>query len=159
MVLLYLTLHYTTLSVLHSTWLYITLPFLYSTLLDSTYTTLSVLHSTWHYITIPWLYSTLLDSTLHDSGSTPLYLTLHYSTVAILHSTWLYKTLPWLYSPLYWNLHYSIVSVVVHRSGVQRDRNLWSCDDRKGYSPEDQQFLSIFPNETAAYFVITAPPI
>ena len=35
------------------------------------------------------------------------------------------------------------LSVVVHRSGVQRDRNLWSCDDRKGYSPEDQQFLNI----------------
>ena len=51
------------------------------------------------------------------------------------------------------------LSIVVHRSGVQRDRNLWSCDDRKGYSPEDQHFLSIFPNETAAYFVITAPPI
>ena len=42
---------------------------------------------------------------------------------------------------------------------VQRDRNLWSCDHRKGYSPEDQHFLSIFPNETAAYFVISAPPI
>ena len=27
--------------------------------------------------------------------------------------------------------------------------NLWSCDDRKGYSPEDQHFLSILPNETA----------
>ena len=51
------------------------------------------------------------------------------------------------------------LSVVVHRSGVQRDRNLWSCDDWKGYSPEDQHFLSIFPNETATYFVITAPPI
>ena len=32
------------------------------------------------------------------------------------------------------------LSVVVHKSGVQRDRNLWSCDDRKGYSPEDQHF-------------------
>ena len=33
------------------------------------------------------------------------------------------------------------LSVVVHRLGVQRDRNLWSCDDQKGYSPEDQQFF------------------
>ena len=41
-------------------------------------------------------------------------------------------------------------SVVGHRSGVQRGRNLWSCDNQKGYSPEDQQFFSIFPNETAA---------
>jgi len=40
--------------------------------------------------------------------------------------------------------------------GVQRDRSLWSCNDRKGYSPEDQ---SIFPKETATYFGITAPPI
>ena len=42
------------------------------------------------------------------------------------------------------------LSVVGHRAGVQRDRNLWLCDDRKGNSPEYQQFLSIFPNETAA---------
>ena len=32
-------------------------------------------------------------------------------------------------------------------SGVQRDRNLWSCEDRKGYSPEDQCFLSISPEK------------
>ena len=29
---------------------------------------------------------------------------------------------------------------VGHRSGVQRDQNPWSCEDRKGYSPEDQCF-------------------
>ena len=29
------------------------------------------------------------------------------------------------------------------RSGVQRDRNPWSCKDRKGLTPEDQHFLSI----------------
>ena len=63
-------------------------------------------------------------------------------------------------SRLYLRIYLSgpALSVVVHRSGVQRDQNLWSCNDRKGYSPEDQQFLSIFPNKTAAYFVITAPP-
>ena len=31
--------------------------------------------------------------------------------------------------------------VVGHGSGVQRDRNPWSCEDRKGYSPEDQWFF------------------
>ena len=31
---------------------------------------------------------------------------------------------------------------------VMRDRNLWSCNDRKGYSPEDH-FL---PNETATCY-------
>ena len=31
---------------------------------------------------------------------------------------------------------------------VMRDRNLWSCNDRKGYSPEDH-FL---PNETASCY-------
>ena len=39
----------------------------------------------------------------------------------------------------------------LNRLGVQRDRNLWSCDDWKEYSPEDQPFFfSIFPNETTA---------
>ena len=33
------------------------------------------------------------------------------------------------------------LSVVGHGSGVQRDRNPWSCEDRKGYSPEDQYFF------------------
>ena len=27
------------------------------------------------------------------------------------------------------------------RSRVQRDQNLWSCDDQKGYSSEDQHFF------------------
>ena len=42
------------------------------------------------------------------------------------------------------------LSIVGHRLGVQRHRNLWPCDDWKGYSPEDQNFLSIklFPTET-----------
>ena len=60
-----------------------------------------MLHFTWLYITLPWLYSTKLDPTLLYHGSTPLYLTLHYSTVALLHSTWLFKTLSWLYSTLF----------------------------------------------------------
>jgi len=43
--------------------------------------------------------------------------------------------------------------------GVQRDQNLWSCDDRKVTPLKTSNFISIFPNETAAYFVITTPPI
>ena len=46
-------------------------------------------------------------------------------------------------------ISYSHVSSL-SKCTCKRDRNLWSCDDRKGYSPEDQHFLSIFPNETAA---------
>ena len=33
------------------------------------------------------------------------------------------------------------LSVVGHGLGVQRDRNPWSCNDRKGYSSEDQCFF------------------
>ena len=33
------------------------------------------------------------------------------------------------------------LSAVGHRSGVQKDQNLWSCDDWKGYSLEDQNFI------------------
>ena len=32
--------------------------------------------------------------------------------------------------------------------GVRRDQNLWSCDDWKGHSPEDQCFLSIAPKNS-----------
>ena len=49
-----------------------------------------LLHSTRLYITLPWLYLTLLDSTLLYHGSTSLYWTLHYCTMALLHSTRLY---------------------------------------------------------------------
>ena len=82
---------------------------------------MALLHSSRLYITLPWLYFTLLDSTLLNHGSTSLYKTLHYSsmaqlhfaylyhgstslystlhksTMALLHSTSLYITLPWLY--------------------------------------------------------------
>ena len=36
--------------------------------------------------------------------------------------------------------HQNNVSVLALFAGVQRDRNPWSCDDRKGYSPDDQCF-------------------
>ena len=70
---LYLTLHYSCMSLLHSTWLYIILPWLYFSLLDSTL----LLHvSTWLYIILSWLYFSLLDSTLPYHGSTWLYIVL-----------------------------------------------------------------------------------
>jgi len=67
---------------------------------------MALLHYIRLYITLPWVYFTLLESTLlyHDStplystmallhctllyhGSTPIYFTLHYSTMALLHFT------------------------------------------------------------------------
>ena len=57
---------------------------------------MSLLHSTRLYITLPWLYFTLLDSTLLYLGSTSLYLTLNNSTIALLHSTWLNITVVYI---------------------------------------------------------------
>ena len=57
---------------------------LYLTLLHSI---VALLHFTWPYITLPWLYFTLLDSTLLIHASTSFYLTLLHSTMALLHST------------------------------------------------------------------------
>ena len=45
------------------------------------------LHYTRLYITLPRLYFTLLDSALLYHGYTSLYYTLHYSTKVLLHST------------------------------------------------------------------------
>ena len=59
-----LTLHNSTMPLLHCTWLYITLPWLYFTLLDST-----ALYLTLHNLTTS-LYLTLLCSIQHDHGST-----------------------------------------------------------------------------------------
>ena len=64
-----------------------------------------LLHSTWLYITLPLLYLTCLHSILlyHDStmllyhGSTLFYSTLHSSTMPLLHSTWLYIMVPLFY--------------------------------------------------------------
>ena len=77
------------------------------------------LHSTWLYLTLLRLYITLFDSNwfYHSFSS-------------------LYCTLPWLYS-CYFTLHYFTM-------GVQRYRNLWSCDDRKGHSLGDQHFFEHF---------------
>ena len=74
------------------------------------YPTIALLYSTLLCISLPWLYSTLLDSTLHYHDSTWLYITLQQlyftplpSTIHLLQSTRLYTTLPWLY----FTLHYS----------------------------------------------------
>ena len=67
---------------LHTSWLYITLPWLYFTLLDSTLVYL--------YFTLDFSTLALLDSTNFYHGSTSLNLTLQISTMALLHATWLY---------------------------------------------------------------------
>ena len=124
---LYLILHYYGSTSPHM--IYITLPWLYLTL---HYSTIALLHSASFHIILPWLYLTLLDSILlyfdftlleptllhHDStlvyhGSTSLYLNLHHSTLlililldstllyhALLNSTLLYNTLLWHYFTL-----------------------------------------------------------
>ena len=100
-------------ALLHSTLIYINLPWLYFILL---YSKLIYHGSTSFYftlyLTLPCLYFTLLYSTSLYHGSTSLYFTLHYPTVALLHSILLcinystetllhsillYITLQWLY--------------------------------------------------------------
>ena len=115
---LYLILLLFTTTLLHSIWPYITLPWIYFSLLDST-STLDLLHSTSLYLTVHHSTNSLLLSTLHyctmallhftrhycflqlahftphDSTLTTfpsLYFTLHYSTMVELHYTWLYVT-------------------------------------------------------------------
>ena len=78
----------------HSTWLYITLALLDSTLL---YHGSTSLYFTLHYC-IWWLYFTLLDSILLHVHW--LYFTPHNSAMALGHSAWLYITLLWLYFTL-----------------------------------------------------------
>ena len=105
---LYVILHYSSMALLHSTWLYVSLPLLYFTLdsiltvpwlhftpLDTTLLYLIVLLSTkicitlFDYIILPWLYFALDISTTFQAyhSSTSLCVTLHYSTTAIFHST------------------------------------------------------------------------
>ena len=88
-------------AVLDSTRIYITLPWLYFTLLDSTlvnhrstslyytlhYYTMPPLHTNGLYVTLTCLYFTVLDSTLPYHGTTLLYYTLHSPTMAVLHFT------------------------------------------------------------------------
>ena len=58
------------------------------------YSTFALLHYNVLYITLPWLYFILLDSSSLYHDSTSLYFIMHYSTMALLHSTWLYIILP-----------------------------------------------------------------
>jgi len=98
--LLYLTLHYSTMALLHCN--YSTLLYYGPTsfCLTLRYSTTALLFSTWVYISLAWLYFTVLESTLLYIGSTSLYFTPQNSTMALLHSTWLYITLDWLYFTL-----------------------------------------------------------
>ena len=82
---------------------------LYLTLLLSTK---ALLHFTGLYVPLPWLYFTLLDSTTFYHGSTSIYLTLHYSIKALLHPNWFYIALPWLYFILYLTLDYPTMAMV-----------------------------------------------
>ena len=61
---------------------------------------MAIRHSPSLYITLPYLYVFVLDSTLLYHGSTELYLTLKEFAKALLHSTRLYITLRWLYFTL-----------------------------------------------------------
>ena len=80
---------------------------------------MDVLDSTRIYITLPWLCFSLLDSTLLYHGSTSTYYTQHYSTMTILRFTRLYITLQWLYFTvyLYLILHYSTM-VLLHSTSL-----------------------------------------
>ena len=55
------------------------------------------------------------------------------------------------------SLRWGMVLPSLQQDTVLRDQNLWSCDNRKGYSSEDQHIFSIFSNETATYFAIIVP--
>ena len=110
---LYFTLLHSTLLYQGCTWLHIILPWFCLTLLDST-----LYGSTLLYITLPWLYLTLLDSTLLDLPYLYLillyitlpwvYLTLHYFTMALHDSTLLYHGS----TSLYFSLHYSTIPLL-----------------------------------------------
>ena len=94
------------------------------------YSTVDLLHFTWLsgdlglHINLPWIYFTLRDwvanwdYTLIYHGSTSIYLTSHFSTMALLDTTWLYRGSTSLYvtihdmnyhgsTSLYFTLHFS----------------------------------------------------
>ena len=105
-------------ALLHSTWFYINLPWLYFTLLDSTllYYCSASLYLTQHFSTMPLPHSTW-PSFLYRS-SRPFYLTLHYATIVVLHSAWLYILvqlfLTWIYICLAW-LYFTVLdSTLLH---------------------------------------------
>ena len=102
---------------LHSSWLYIPLPWLYFTLVDCIHSpTMALLHSTSLYITLhsnmPLCHSTRIYSTLYHA-STSLYLksTLLHHGSTLLYTTGVYITLTWLYFAL-------IDSTLLYRSST-----------------------------------------
>ena len=73
---------------------------------------MALLQSTWLYMTLPWVYFTLLHSTFLYQGPTSL--ALHYSTMALLYSTSLYITLSWLYFTVLHSTLLYLVSILLH---------------------------------------------
>ena len=67
------------------------------------YSTLALLHTTLFHIILLWMYFTLLDSALLYIGSTSFYFTPHNSTMAVLHSTLFYYSSTSLYLNLYYS--------------------------------------------------------
>jgi len=61
---------------------------------------MTLLHSTTLYINLPWLYLTPLDSTLFYKDSTSLHFTLHQSNMSLIDFPWLSITLLWVYFTL-----------------------------------------------------------
>ena len=91
----FILLHHSIIALLDSTRLYIILPWLYFTLLDSIiFSTKVLLHFTCLYFTLPWFLvhnNSLLDSTSLYHGSTSLHLNPHHSTMGLLLSISLFN--------------------------------------------------------------------
>ena len=114
-----LTLLLSTMALLHSTFLYITLPWLYFTLLESTslYHRSTSLYLSLHYSTMALHLSSLLNISLPWLYFTQLFLPwlyMHYSTMVLLNSTWLYSTLSWLYFCLLYSTLIYITMALSH---------------------------------------------
>ena len=65
---------------------------------------MALLDTTSLYITLQWLYFTLLYSVLLYHGCTSFYFTLQHTIMVLLHSTLLYITLPLLYVTLLYSM-------------------------------------------------------
>ena len=105
---LLLSMHHSTMVLLHPTSIWFFLPLLYFRLLDSTlfyqgltlhHSEIALLHSMWIYVLLPWFSLTLLEPTLPYHDSTSLYLTLHHPT---MHGS----------TSLYFNLHDSPMALI-----------------------------------------------
>ena len=139
---LYFSLHSSTMAQLQATLLYISLPWLYLTILNSKFLYFTLLDYTILYhgsislslsIPLPWLYFTLLSSTLLYHGSSyfnVLHTKLLYHGSTLLYFPLLYSPfyifLPWLYfiilcftllyhgsTSLYFTLHFSNMALYI----------------------------------------------